>query len=36
MRMSTVQIFNQGVNNLLDRQADVTKTQSSWRPVSAL
>ena len=27
MRMSTVQIFNQGVNNLLDRQADVTKTQ---------
>jgi flagellar hook-associated protein 3 FlgL len=25
--MSTVQIFNQGVNNLLDRQADVTKTQ---------
>jgi flagellar hook-associated protein 3 FlgL len=28
MRMSTVQIFNQGVNNLLDRQADVTKTQT--------
>ena len=27
MRMSTVQIFQQGVNNLLDRQADVTKTQ---------
>ena len=27
MRMSTVQIFNQGVNSLLDRQADVTKTQ---------
>ena len=27
MRMSTVQIFNQGMNNLLDRQADVTKTQ---------
>jgi flagellar hook-associated protein 3 FlgL len=27
MRMSTVQIFNQGVNNLLDRQADVTNTQ---------
>ena len=27
MRMSTVQIFNQGVNNLLDRQSDVTKTQ---------
>ena len=27
MRMSTVQIFNQGVNNLMDRQADVTKTQ---------
>ncbi len=27
MRMSTVQIFNQGVNNLLDRQADLTKTQ---------
>ena len=27
MRMSTVQIFNQGVNNLLDRQAEVTKTQ---------
>jgi flagellar hook-associated protein 3 FlgL len=25
--MSTVQIFNQGVNNLLDRQAEVTKTQ---------
>jgi flagellar hook-associated protein 3 FlgL len=25
--MSTVQIFNQGVNNLLDRQSDVTKTQ---------
>jgi flagellar hook-associated protein 3 FlgL len=25
--MSTTQIFNQGVNNLLDRQADVTKTQ---------
>ena len=28
MRMSTVQIFNQGVNNLLDRQADVTETQT--------
>ena len=27
MRMSTVQIFQQGVNNLLDRQSDVTKTQ---------
>ena len=27
MRMSTVQIFQQGVNNLLDRQADVTNTQ---------
>ena len=27
MRMSTTQIFNQGVNNLLDRQSDVTKTQ---------
>ena len=27
MRMSTVQIFNQGMNNLLDRQSDVTKTQ---------
>ena len=27
MRMSTVQIFNQGVNSLLDRQTDVTKTQ---------
>ena len=29
MRMSTVQIFQQGVNNLLDRQSDVT-SRNNW------